>query len=141
VVDFGDDPPTGHFRGDLRRPVDDALAGGLTPTLSVARSEPIHCHHADVVAHIHSLEMLIVRLQQELYQLQAKTCQLHDWIQLDEDRSRWFYEQEAELRSLVLSSRWVSTTRRVMAWLMGTVIGIVALWSAIEGWLKGNLRG
>lgn len=102
--------------------------------------EPLHCHHADVVAYIRGLEISNTRFQQDVKALKIEIEQIKLWIEQDEKDSRWFYSVRTDLEDIVASKRWVSLTRRVVVFAAGALVGALMAWETVETWLKTHLK-
>lgn len=106
--------------------------------------------HADVMEFLHRLagqhgelsrEMSASRthLEHEIEDLKDEVDNFCKWMQADTKRSAWFYQAEREIRQIVESARWVKTTRKIVVWLMGTVLGTLMAISTIEIFLRDHM--
>ena len=106
--------------------------------------------HADALARFRQLELQLASLSRELRDDRAHNeheitdikeeienfCQ---WMQDDSQKSAWFYQAEEDLKQLVESTRWVRTTKRLLAWIGGVVVGSIMAWNSITIWIRENL--
>ena len=106
--------------------------------------------HADVMEFLHRLagqhgelsrEVSASRaqLEHEIEDLKDEVEQFCQWMQADTKRSAWFYQAEKEIRQIVDSTRWVKTTRKFIAWAMGTILGTIMAISTIEVFIREHL--
>ena len=61
------------------------------------------------------------------------------WMRDDSQKSSWFYQAESDLRQIVETNRWLTTTKRVLAWIGGGAVGIIMVWNAVEIWIRDHL--
>ena len=99
-------------------------------------SPPHEC--SGVLERIHRAEERVAALEQRCQLFREEVQQLSAWRKEDEERSRWFYASEPDLKYLVDSKRWVTATRSAMAWLIGSVVGALMTWEAIANWAKAH---
>ena len=106
--------------------------------------------HIDAMAHLRQLELQLAALSRELgdtrvhneheiADLKEEIERFCAWMQNDAQKSAWFYQAEADLRQLVESTRWVRTTKRIIAWIAGAAVGIIMAWNAVEIWVREHL--
>ena len=106
--------------------------------------------HADAMAHLRQLELQLASLSRELGDTRVHNAhEIADikeeienfcaWMRNDSMKSAWFYQAEEDLRQLVESTRWVKTTKRIVAWIGGGVVGIIMAWNAVEIWVREHL--
>jgi hypothetical protein len=106
--------------------------------------------HADAMAHLRQLELQLASLSRELGDTRVHTeHEITDikeeidnfcaWMRNDSMKSAWFYQAEEDLRQLVETNRWLSTTKRLLAWIGGTLVGITLVWNAVEIWVRDHL--
>lgn len=102
------------------------------------------------MAHLRQLELQLASLSRELgdtrvhseheiSDIKEEIGRFCQWMQNDAQKSAWFYQAEDDLRQLVESTRWVRTTKRIIAWVAGALIGIIMAWNAGAVWIKENL--
>ena len=102
------------------------------------------------MAHLRQLELQLAALSRELgdtrvhneheiADLKEEIERFCAWMQNDAQKSAWFYQAEADLRQLVESTRWVRTTKQIIAWIAGAAVGIIMAWNAAVVWVKENL--
>ena len=102
------------------------------------------------MAHLRQLELQLAALSRELgdtrvhneheiADLKEEIERFCAWMQNDAQKSAWFYQAEADLRQLVESTRWVRTTKRIIAWIAGAAVGIIMAWNAVEIWVREHL--
>jgi hypothetical protein len=102
--------------------------------------KPIYCHHDDVVAYIHGLEIRLAKLGTELAAVRRELAKLTAWAEEDEANSSWFYAAKEDIRDLVDSKRWIGTSRRFVLMISGTIAGIVMAWNAVEIFIKEHSK-
>ncbi len=106
--------------------------------------------HADAMAHLRQLELQLARLSRELgdtrvhnaheiADIKEEIGKFCEWMQNDSAKSAWYYSAEADLRQLVETNRWLSTTKRVLAWIGGGLVGTILVWNAVEIWIREHL--
>lgn len=106
--------------------------------------------HADVMEYLHRLagqhgelsrELgdTKARLEHEIEDLKDEVEQFCQWMQADTKRSAWFYHAQPEIKQLVDSALWVKTTRKIVAWIMGAVLGTILAISTIEVFIREHL--
>jgi hypothetical protein len=71
-----------------------------------------------------------VHNEHEIKDLKEEIANFCAWMQNDAQKSAWFYSAESDLRQLVESTRWIRTTKRVIAWIVGAAIGTIMAWNA-----------
>lgn len=107
--------------------------------------------HLDAMAHLRQLELQLAALSRELgdtrvhneheiADIKEEIARFCEWMQNDSAKSAWYYSAEADLRHLVEANRWLSTTKRVLAWIGGSVVGIILAWNAVEIWVREHMR-
>lgn len=111
-------------------------------------------HHrqdpADVMAYLRQLEGQHSALSRELGdakthmehhidELKNQVQELCAWTQIDSIKSAWLYESETELKQIVEGTRWVKTTNKLVAWVVGAVAGTIMALSAVEVFIKEHL--
>lgn len=99
--------------------------------------QPIRCEYCPgILERIHAVELHVMELQEHRKDLDHELTRLINWVRQDSERSRWFYQAEHDLRDMVESKRWVYMSKKIVAWLAGTLVGAVLTWQHIEEWIK-----
>lgn len=75
----------------------------------------------------------------EIADLKEAVDQFCQWMHDDSKKSAWFYQAEPDLRYIVETSRWMTTTKRVLAWIGGGLVGTILVWNAVEIWIREHL--
>lgn len=106
--------------------------------------------HVDLMAHLRQLESQLASLSRELGDTRVhhehaivdikedveRFCQ---WMRADTAKSAWFYTAEPELRHLVESAQWIRTTKKIVVWIVGTLVGAIMAWNAAEAFIRGRM--
>lgn len=106
--------------------------------------------HADVMEFLHRLssqhgelsrELAASKahLEHEIEDLKDEVEQFCQWMQADTKRSAWFYQSQPQLQQIVDSALWVKTTRKIIAWIMGAVLGTILAISTIEVFIREHM--
>jgi len=88
----------------------------------------------------HEMAIQIAALRQELSDLHEHCRAAREWMRLDEDRSRWFYAVEHDLRELVESTRYLKRSRRIVGWLIGAMMGAIMFWETVVVWVREHVK-
>ena len=106
--------------------------------------------HADVMDFLHRLarelgelsrEMAAhkSRIEHDIEELEREVEGFCTWRQAHVDRASWFYEAEPDIRQIVESTRWLKTARKILAWIMGAVLGTILAISTIEVFIREHM--
>ena len=106
--------------------------------------------HLDAMAHLRQLELQLAALSRELgdtrihnaheiADIKEEIDKFCSWMLNDSVKSAWYYSAEADLRQLVETNRWLSTTKRILVWIGGGLVGIIMAWNAVEIWVREHL--
>lgn len=107
-------------------------------------------NHVEAMARVRQLELQLAMLSRELgdtrihseheiKDIKEELAQFCQWMQDDSVKSAWFYQAEADLKQLVESNQWLKTTKRLVVWLVGVVVGTTMAWNAVAIWIRENL--
>lgn len=88
----------------------------------------------------HELAIQIAALRQEMADLHEHCHLAREWIRTDEERSRWFYSVEHDLRELVESARYLKRSRRIIAWCVGATMGTLMFYETIVVWVREHVK-
>jgi hypothetical protein len=116
----------------------------------VGENEEHQHDHLVAMAQLRQLELQLASLSRELgdsrvhnaheiKDLKEEIANFCAWMQNDAQKSAWFYAAEADLRQLVESTRWIRTTKRIVVWTVGAVVGTIMAWNAAVVWVRENL--
>ena len=107
--------------------------------------------HTDVMEFLHRLareqgelsrEMAAhkSRIEHDIEDLKHEVEEFCTWRQAHVDRASWFYEAEPDIRQIVESTRWLKTSRKILAWILGSCRGAIMAYSTIEIFIRDHLR-
>lgn len=107
--------------------------------------------HTDVMEFLHRLadqhgvlsrEMAAhkSRIEHDIEDLKHEVEEFCTWRQAHVDRASWFYEAEPDIRQIVESTRWLKTSRKILAWILGSCLGAIMAYSTIEIFIRDHLR-
>jgi hypothetical protein len=116
----------------------------------VGETEDRRQDHADAMAHLRQLDLQLAALSRdlddtrihnahEIADIKEEIDKFCAWMLNDSVKSAWYYSAEADLRQLVETNRWLSTTKRVLAWIGGGLVGTIMVWNAVEIWVREHL--
>ena len=106
--------------------------------------------HADVMDFLHRLarengelsrEMAAHKslIEHEIAELKREVEGFCTWRQDHVDRASWFYEAEPDIRQIVESTRWLKTSRKILAWILGSFLGAIMAYSTIEIFIRDHV--
>lgn len=95
-----------------------------------------------LVHDMHAFDKRLSEIERCMDGIRERVQVSEEWMRRDDERSRWFYEYQKDIKDLVESRRWVDYTRRVIAWAVGAIIGGLMLmgqaWPLIKDHLSRN---
>lgn len=56
------------------------------------------------------------------------------------EKSQWFYEAETDIRQLVDGSRWLTVTRKVIAWLGGAILAVLLFYHQVIDFIEKGVH-
>ena len=106
--------------------------------------------HADVMEYLHRLanqhgdlsrEMAAHQslIEHEIADLKREVESFCTWRQDHVERASWFYEAEPDIRQIVESTRWLKTSRKILAWILCSFLGAVMAYSTIEIFIRDHM--
>lgn len=106
--------------------------------------------HADVMEYLHRLANQHGELSRELsasrsileHEIEDLKDEVEGFCRWKEDhlaRAAWFYQAEPDIRQLVESTRWVKTTQKFIAWIVGAILGTLMAVSTLEIFIRDHL--
>ena len=106
--------------------------------------------HADVMEFLHRLagqhgelarEVAAsrVHLEHEIEDLKDEVEQFCKWMQADSKRSAWFYQAQPQIKQIVDSALWVKATQKLIAWIVGVLLGTIMAISTIEVFIRDHM--
>jgi hypothetical protein len=88
----------------------------------------------------HELSIQLAALRQEMADLHEHCHFVKEWMRTDEERSRWFYAVESDLREIVESTRYLKRSRRIIGWLIGATMGALMFWETVVVWVREHVK-
>lgn len=94
--------------------------------------------HAELIAKIHELDLELKHVLREIEDIKEEAGTFCKWMREDSQKSAWYYSVQHDLEELIESARWVKNTKRVIAWTVGALAGVLMIYQQVEIWVKAH---
>lgn len=91
-----------------------------------------------MLAKIHELDLELKHVLREIEDIKEEAGTFCKWMREDSAKSAWYYSVQHDLEELIEAEKWIKSTKKVIAWLVGAAAGTLMIYQQVELWIKSH---